>query len=59
MGESSHSSICLRNWRYGTSLGNAGSYGLYWSATPGGYSACNLYFGSDYYDWDYLNRHYG
>ena len=48
--------------RYGTDLYDAGSRGDYWSATPdsNGDLACNLYFGSDNYDWgDYYFRDLG
>ena len=49
-------------WRYGTSRGNAGSHGYYWSSPPyESYTqvACNLYFGSDNHDWDWRYRYYG
>ena len=48
-------------YRHDTSLINAGSYGLYWSATPysHSYSAYYLRFYSRYYDWNYYNRGYG
>lgn len=47
---------------YDTSLGSAaGSYGLYWSATPdsGSSYAYYLYYGSDFCDWYYFYRYCG
>ena len=46
----------------GTSLGNAGSCGYYWSSTlydsyP--VDACNLFFNSGLVNWNYYNRCYG
>ena len=49
-------------YRYNTSLGSAGSLGLYWSSslsTSSPLSACFVYFGSDYYDWYYGGRYDG
>ncbi len=44
-------------WRYGPSLGYAGRYGHYWSATPDEdyYSAYGLHFNSGYFNryWSY------
>ena len=47
-------------FRYDTSLYNAGSYGDYWSATPGGdsYYACDLGFDSGDCGWSSCNRDY-
>jgi len=48
-------------YRSVTGVNSAGTYGLYWSATPNGTdNAYRLNFGSDYYDaQDYNNRNYG
>ena len=49
-------------WRYGTSLGNAGSGGYYWSSTPDEsltQDAYYLFFGSDYHDWYWNYRNNG
>ncbi len=44
--------------RYGSDLGNAGSYGFYWSAAPrsDSYDAYYLIFNSGYYGWLYDDR---
>ena len=48
-------------YRYGSSLGYAGSYGYYWSSTPDGsyYYAYYLNFGSDDHRMGYFDRYYG
>ena len=49
-------------YRYGTSLGNSGSYGRYWSSSLRegiSYDAYYLVFSSGGYDWYYYNRYYG
>ena len=47
--------------RGSTYLGEAGTFGNYWSATPGGDNclAHGLLFHSHYYDWGRDSRHYG
>lgn len=48
--------------RYGTNLGDSGSYGYYWSSSLNkGYSYYVYYlnFGSGYYDWYSSGRYYG
>jgi hypothetical protein len=46
---------------YGTSLGYAGSTGLYWSSVPDsdGFQAWYLYFGSSYHPTGSNSRHCG
>ena len=46
---------------YGTSLGNAGSYGYYWSSVPdsGYYRSWFLYFNSGFHDMSSSRRYYG
>lgn len=53
--------IPAAGWRRNSLLDGAGSYGSYWSATPfnTSYSAHNLSFNSDDYNWYYSNRYYG
>ena len=49
-------------YRLGTSSGNVGSGGLYWSSTPygdDGYFAYSLYFYGGHYDWGLHFRYYG
>ena len=49
-------------YRYGTSLYDVGSSGLYWSSTPyesNNYDAYYLLFNSNYYDWYYYYRSRG
>ena len=49
-------------YRYGTSSDGVGSLGYYWGSTPGGDDvgyACDLYFGSDRYDWYWYRRDFG
>lgn len=48
-------------YRFDTSLYDAGSYGYYWSVSPGGYSseACSLLFFSNHPGWGCYYRSYG